>query len=263
MAPANVEMVHETVDLLAGNPLETPAGEVTMTIDYVRFARVLERSAEVAGTVGISASVKRNYDEKVAAAAAEYLAAHRALANAERANEKEKGEGLAALARIDQPFRVARSVAAANLPALAVPPTLKTLDTDTDKRNAIRDLDSLLHDHETEGWAADLIAGDFGTQAATAIREINEWIAASGALQDAQEKRAKAYGPAYERYLPFKEIVRNAEGSSSRHYRRIHIRSNGQIAEDDPHAEAGTGATNTATTAAAAPATASTPKSTS
>ena len=76
-----------------------------MTIDFVRLARIVEGLAEMAGTVGIHASVKRNEAEKLASLGGESPEAHAGLANCEErrmiatdrrpvhAGTREKGAG--------------------------------------------------------------------------------------------------------------------------------------------------------------------------
>ena len=76
--------------------------------------------------------------------------------------------------------------------------------------------------------------GPFGRKAADAVREVAEAIASSKTLDDAVKARAEAFGAAYERYLPFKDVVRATYGASSARYRRIHIRANGKLSVDDP-----------------------------
>lgn len=209
-------------------------------IDYERLERILTRCAAIAAMPDVDASVKRVYDEKLAGPAATFLTTHKALVNAETKAKKEGAEALAALEAIDQPYRKARAVAQEYVVDLALPETLKSLSTDTDKSNAIKDLLGILDEHDdAPGWAAELTdatkPGSFGALAPTTIREIDEGVGANAGVEKAQRDRAAAYGPAYERYLGFKNVVRNTYGSKSMHYRRIHIRKNGRLlVEEDP-----------------------------
>lgn len=206
-----------------------------MGIDYFRFDRILSRCGELAARPDVDVSVKRVHDERLVSEAAAFRAAHKAVKDADEKASSERGQALDALAKIDQPYRQARAVALQYVTDLAIPDTLKSLDTDTDRRDAIRDLQALLDDHDdAPGWAKDLTDGEFGRLAPDAIREIDEWIAANGDLETATNARAAAYGPAYERYLGFKDVVRQTYGSSSIHYRRIHVRRGGKLAVDDP-----------------------------
>ncbi len=205
-----------------------------MAIDYGRFDRILARSAEIAERADADASVKRVYSERFAEQAKAFRVAHKGAKNAEKSASKERMEAFEALAKIDQPYLKARAVAKLYVTDLAIPDTLKQLDTDTERADAVRDLLNLLDDHDdAPGWAQELTSGEFGTLAPEAVREIQEWIHANGDLEKAIDARAAAYGPAYERYLGFKDVVRNTYTPSSVHYRRIHVRKDGKLAVDD------------------------------
>ena len=202
-----------------------------MEIDYSTFFRVLTRAEEVATEPDVKPSVKRVYDERTHASAMDFRTAHESLATAETSAAKEGAEGRAALKAIDGPYRTARAVAFSYVPTLLLPSTLKQQPTDTDKMNAIRSLLRELDDRdESEPWAAEQLAGDFGRLAPDTIREIEEWIQANKDLQRARDARIASVGLAHERFVAFKDVVRQAYGSKSRQYKRIHLRS----AADDP-----------------------------
>jgi hypothetical protein len=206
-----------------------------MDIDYTTFNRLLVRAEEVATEPDANASVKRVYDDRTHEPAMVFRNAHTALGSAETKAKKETGEGRAALAAIDSPYRVTRSAALSFVPSLTLPSTLKQQPTDTDKMLAIR---SLLREldarDETEAWAAAELAGEFGRLAPDTIREIEEWVQANKDLQHARDARASATGLAYERFLAFKDVVRQAYGSKSRQYKRIHLRSAAEEPEPEP-----------------------------
>ncbi len=207
-----------------------------MGIDYPRFGRVLSRAAELAAREDVDPNVKRMYDERLATEATAFHATDTGLKNAEVVAKKEHGEALGALVQIDQPYRKARVVTVQYVDDLAIPKTLKSLSTDTDKRDAIRTLVEILDAHDDEpGWAADLMAGDFGRLAPIAIREVSEWIDANGNLEKAVRARMDAYSAAYDRFLRFRDVVRETYTPSSIHYRRLLVRSNGKLAVDDPN----------------------------
>jgi len=161
---------------------------------------------------------------------------------AESAWAKESTEAIKALNNLDQPFREARAVVAAYLPNEVLPDTLKALSTDTDKQRAIESLLTISDKNHEQAWAANLLAGDFGVRAPTTITELRESVAANKVLSKAKADRAKAFGPAYEQYLAFKWVVREALGSKSKQYKRIHVRGSFSSGPTEP------------TTAAAAPA---------
>lgn len=196
-----------------------------MTIDYERFARVITRSIEVGNEPDANAIVVTVFKETLADAAAGYLAAEAAVSTEMAAFAKENREALEALASLDAPYRVARAAVLAMLPGTNLPDTLKSQPTDTDKLNAIARLIDLIDDHVGEEWADLLLGGEFGTKAAQATQELSESIASNKALSKAKGDRAAAYGPTYERYLRFKQVVRNAYGPGSKQYRRIHLRA--------------------------------------
>ena len=119
----------------------------------------------------------------------------------------------------------------AYVPTLIVPDTLKRQPTDTDKVSAVEDLLDAIDDHVGEKWADEALSGEFGTMAPKFIKEMSESITASKSLSAARETRASAYGPAYEKYLAFKRVVREAHGPTSKEYQRIHLRA--KTAADD------------------------------
>jgi hypothetical protein len=194
-------------------------------LDYDRLVRVLTRSKELGEAAGGNASVTLAYTDLLRAPATAYLAAHDRLTRAESAAKKESSEAATAIASFDLPYSLARMVIRGYLPSEVLPDTLKALATDTDRKNAIIKIRNVLEEHRAEPWALTLLTGDFGTRADDVIREVTEWIAANGDLDEGVKARAAAYGPAYEQYLAFKGIVRQAHGASSTQYERIHIRS--------------------------------------
>ena len=202
--------------------------------NYGRFQRVLLRSSETKAEVGMKASVVRVYEETLRPAAEVYLAAHSATTKAESAFRKATKEASKALVTFDAPYREARSVVRAFAPETVLPDTLKAQPTDTDQLNAITTLVSTLNDHSGEAWADEIAQGEFGQLAATTVVKLNAAIAADKQLASARAARAAAYGPAYERYVRFKGVVRNALGSKSRQYKRIHLRATSSASDDAP-----------------------------
>lgn len=209
------------------------------TIDYSRFQRMLLRSAEVAAEAGMKVSVVRVHNETLKPAADAFLAAHEAVRKAETAFRKENKEAVDALAMIDVPYKEARSVVRAFAPETVLPVALRSQPTDTDKLDAIEKLIHTLGDHGSQPWAIEIAQGEVGQRAAVTVKELNEAIAANKGLAQARVARAAAYEPAYERYLRFKRVVRDALGSRSRQYKRIHLRAPGSApAEDAPETRA-------------------------
>ncbi|UJR79135.1 hypothetical protein [Sandaracinus amylolyticus] len=197
-----------------------------MQIDYPRLMRLLTRCEELATATDTDPAVARVHRERLAPEAGAFRSAYDALPAAETTSATERREAHAALDRIDQPFRKARAIAKAYVSELSTPDTLKTLRTDTDRLLAIEALLDTLEERAEGGaeWAREELAGAFGTLAPDVIRELGEVVAADAQLSSARDARARAYGPAYERYLHFKNVVRQAYGARSPQYRRIHIR---------------------------------------
>ena len=203
-------------------------------INFGRFNRIMLRCVEAGTEAGMKASVTRMYEETLRPALEVYLAAHSAVAKAETALRKEHKEATDALITIDAPYREARSVVRAFAPETVLPDTLKAQPTDTDQLNAIKTLVGTLDEHSGQAWADEITQGEFGQHAAATVKELNEAIAADKQLASAREARAAAYGPAYERYLRFKGVVRNALGAKSRQYKRIHLRAASSASDDAP-----------------------------
>jgi len=196
-----------------------------LNIDYDRFTRILTRCAELATDPAqppiLGSVYKAMAEEKIT----KFLTASKKVDAALTAFAKENREALKALDALDAPYRVARAAVLAVLPEAVLPDTLKSQPTDTDKLNAIERLLDVIDDNAGKPWADTLLQGPFGQQAPGTIKEINEAITASTARSAALTDRAAAYGPAYEVYLAFKRVVRNACGPGSKEYRRIHLRA--------------------------------------
>ena len=180
-----------------------------------------------------------------------FRAAHQAVSAAETSFSKEGSEARSALAELDAPYREARRVVLAFAPETKLPDTLKSQKTDTDQLNAIEALLDVLDEHTVQAWADEQAQSEFGTKAAGTVKELNEAIGANKLLSEAREARARSYGPAYERYLRFKRVVRDALGSKSKQYKRIHLRGAAAGKAEDSRAEpvapAGAGGTVTPT----------------
>ncbi len=194
-------------------------------VDLDKMARLLVRCEEIALAPNAKPMVKLTYMGVLEERAHAFMDANRAVVKIESLQAKEMREANVALERLDQPYREARSVVKAFVPTAKVPATLKQLTTDTDRLQAIGGLLDVLKEYESHGWAGELMGGVFGQTATSTMNEVAEGIAASRALADARKTRAEALEPAYEAYLRFKRVVRDAMGSKSLEYRRIHVRS--------------------------------------
>jgi hypothetical protein len=212
-----------------------------VSIDYGRFARLITRSIEIADEVDANPIVVSVFKETLAEDATTYLALNTAVSKAMTDFAKENREALEALRSLDAPYLVARSAVAAILPGADVPETLKSQPTDTDKLNAVGLLIDVIDDHVGKEWADKLLAGEFGTKGLQTVKELEEAIDANKAVAKAKTDRATAYGPTYEKFLRFKQVVRNAYGPSSKQYKRLHIRQ--AAGSDTPPPAGGTGGT--------------------
>lgn len=207
-----------------------------MSIDYERLMRCLYRCKEIADEDGMSPVIAAVYKEALEGPATAFLSADAALVKATVAHEKGRKEARTALAKLDAPYRVARSAVRALRPETAkeLPDTLKSLPTDTDQLNAITKLLGIVGDYAGSPWADAILSGAFGVMAAATIKEINEEITANKALSAAKAARAAAYGPAYEKFIGFKRVVRNACGPGSKQYKRLHLRASSGAGDEAP-----------------------------
>lgn len=203
-------------------------------LNYELLYRILVRCHEIRDEEGMKANVVRVYDGVLKDKASTYVEAHQAVTKAESANRKENKEADEALLVLDKPYKEVRTEVLAWVPTAVLPETLKALHTDTDKLTAIEALLDVIDEHGKEPWAVALLAGDFATTAAKTVKEINEAIASDKALASAKLTRAAAHGPAYEAHLPFKRVVREALGPTSKQYRRIHVRGSSAKSDDAP-----------------------------
>ena len=205
-----------------------------MGIDHPRFWRVTERSMTLVERDDVIPIVRTVYNDKLAPHATRYKAAHEALEDAEKARAKEKDEALVALAKIDQPYKEARTALNNYIDDLAVPKSLKSRKTAVDKLAAITRVHELIErNKEAHQWARDLAAGAFGRLAPEVIREVQEWIHSHGDYEKAVRERAAAYEAAYPAFLGFRKQVEASYGDNSVHYRNLVVRSSGKLEVDD------------------------------
>lgn len=223
------------------------------SIDYPRFLRLVKRSQRLAAKPDVNNLVKVIFDAKFAAPAQRYTNAYAALVDMEAKQRKERREALGILEDIDQPYKEARHVVAAFVKDLAIPLTLKSISTATDKLTAIERLLEIVDAHapeegeegegagegdSAESWAQAVLASPFGQLAPVAIREISEWTDADDELEKAVRERAAAFTEAWPRFLEFRRQVRLSYGQNSIHHRRLVVRATGRLAiekdeEDD------------------------------
>jgi hypothetical protein len=197
-------------------------------IDHDRFNRVLTRCAELAAEPGMKQSIVRVHTDILKDASDHFRSAHWDVQQAQTAYGEKSADAERVLAALDAPYRETRSVVLAFVPAAKLPDTLKVQPTDTDRQNAIESLRKVLDSHTGKPWADEQKIGEFGQQAPAALVVLSKAIATNNALADARHARTVAYDAAYERYLRFKQVVRDALGQSSKHYKRIHLRRSSQ-----------------------------------
>lgn len=194
-------------------------------LNYAHLNRLLLRAEEVANEPGMNPVVKSIYDHTLKPKAEPYRAAFNAIAAAQSKSKKEGNEAETAVKALEPHYKTARSAVLAIEPSTVLPKTLSAQTTDTDTLYAIEQLIDAVDDYVGQTWADKLLSGDFGTASKKAVSELVESIAANKDLSTAINDRAKAFGPAYEAFIPFKRVVRDACGPSSKQYRRLHMRA--------------------------------------
>jgi hypothetical protein len=195
------------------------------SIDYARFALVLQRCKEIAGDSSASPQLKAAYRDMLQAAAERYLLVHDRATHAERGFERQNGKFFEAMTALDPLYVISRSVVKEYFPDAGLPPNLLELASLFEKAAAVETLLNIIDDtFVDESWAAKEINSQFARKAPSLIRELGEAVIASSELASALETRSVAYGPAFERHLVFKRIVRQHAGPHSGQYQSIHWR---------------------------------------
>lgn len=195
------------------------------SIDYARFALVLQRCKEVAENQSASAQVRAAYQDVLSTASDVYLVAHAKAAVAEREFEEQNSHFSEAMTALDEPYCAARMAVKEHFPDAGLPPSLAECATLFDKAIAVETLLNILDDSFIdESWAAKEANSPFARKAPVIVRELGETVMLSPSLMTKLDERAVAYGPAFERHLIFKRVVRQATGPASGQYQSIHWR---------------------------------------
>jgi hypothetical protein len=198
---------------------------MTKRIRFPLLVRLLLRAAEIAEEQGMAKEVTRVYSDVLAPVAVPFCKLHDAVVLAET-TVTQKGIQVARSQDVFDPvYRGTRSVVLAFAPGTVLPDTLKVQPTDTDVLYGLATLVSIVKARAGEPWADELMEGQFGTVGAELEAALKESIAARKALAAARQQRVNAYGPAYDRYMAFKHVVRDVLGTSSVQYRRLHPRA--------------------------------------
>jgi len=198
---------------------------MTNRTTYQLLYRLLNRAEEVATEPDISASIFHVYTSVLAPVSTVFVDKHEAVALCESKAGAAKVRAANTLALFEPLYREARAVVLAFEPTTSLPDTLKSLSTDTDIVAAITTLTKIVKSYEAEVWAKGQLNGVFGSLGPKLIAELKESTAASKALIKARQERAASYAPAYDKYLSFKRVVRNAMGSSSPQHMRLRLRA--------------------------------------
>jgi len=208
-----------------------------MNIEFRVFARLATRILEIVNAPDANPVLCAVYQASCEQVFTRYLNAHTAVDDATtRASEATtRVEG--GLEKMEQQFRIGRSALATISPDTKLPDTLKSQPTDTDKRTATLRLIELITPHAGQAWADALLQGTFHQTALDYVERLNASITAQNALQSAKTERAAAFEPAWGPYINFKRLVRDTLGSTSRQYRRIHVRSASSAEEESTTAE--------------------------
>lgn len=195
------------------------------SIDYARFALVLQRCKEVAEDQSATVQIRKAYQEVLSTASGMYLSAHARAAEAERDFEQRNGHFGEAMSALDAPYCAVRMVVKEHFPDAGLPPSLLDCPTLFEKAMAVETLLNILDDSFIdESWAAKEANTVFAKKAPGIVRELGEAVMLSPSVVAKLDERAVAYGPAFERHLVFKRAVRQAAGPASGQYQSIHWR---------------------------------------
>jgi hypothetical protein len=195
------------------------------SIDYARFALVLKRCKEVAEDQSATAQVRAAYHDVLSAASAMFLSAHVKAAEAEQEFERRNSHFAEAMGALDAPYCAVRVVVKEHFPDAGLPPSLLDCPTLFEKAIAVETLLNILDDSFIdESWAAKEANNPFAKRAPGIVRELGEAVMLSPSLLAKLDERSVAYGPAFERHLIFKRVVRQANGPASGQYQSIHWR---------------------------------------
>jgi hypothetical protein len=217
-----------------------------MALEYDFIYRVLTRAAEVAAEPGMNICVINAYDGLLKGPSQAFCKAHEDVIDAMSSYGRDTRDAVEAFDVLDMHYKLARTMVLAFVPGTVLPDTLRSLTTDTDKLNAIKSILGALNKHVGEKWADDILAGDFGVQGPKAAKDLTDAIASNMALANARDSRAEAYGPAYEKLLLFRRVVRDALGARSKQYKRLQLKQRKKAADEEqgaaPPVEGATGA---------------------
>lgn len=210
-----------------------------MAIDYVKFNRLVERIAEIAGAPGVSPVLATVYQHTTMVPLSRFATAHVAVDNAtSRHNLAAKGLETR-LEDMSRHSNTALAVLAIVQPQTKLPDPLKSQPTDTDQRQMLQRLLGILGDHAGEAWADALLQGDFGTQAPEYVQFLTDSIQAGNDLQAARKERAESFDPAWQAFVGYKRLVRSFFGPAARQYKRLHVRTVAGGEEDEAPPEEG------------------------
>lgn len=208
-----------------------------MKFEFSIFARLCSRCRDIILEVGAPAVLVNIYQTATGQALDGFTTAMRSVKLA-RTRYKKAVKGMnERLEEMDGLFQSARAAVAAIDPETELPATLKSQRTDTDKRDALKELVDELVDRTGEAWADDLRQGEFGQKAAATIQALDEAIAAANALQKAQGARVAAYEAAWPAFVSFRRLVKSALGASSNQHQRLRVRKGGKLEVEEGEGE--------------------------
>jgi hypothetical protein len=215
-------------------------------LEFDFIYRILTRAAEVASEPGMNICVVNAYDGLLKGPSDVFCKAHQDVCDALSSYRKDTRDAVEAFDVFDTHYKLARTMVRAFVPEKILPDTLRSLTADTDKLIAVGSLLGTLSKHAGEKWADDILAGEFGVQGPKVMKDLEDAIASNKALAEARDARAEAYGPAYEKLVVFRRVVRAALGSRSKQYKRLQLKQRKSAAPEEqgakPPAEGSTGA---------------------
>lgn len=208
-------------------------------VDYTRFYRLVDRVKEVRVAPGAPPLVVIVYQRATEAPLARFSTAHVGVDDATTRLNQANDEIAKNIEAMKRYSNTALAVIAALLPQTKLPGPLTAQATDTDRRQMLQRLFTIITPHAGEDWADELLQGDFGTLGTLFIGYLNDAIQAANDLQAAKTERAASFEPAWQAFIAFRRVVRSQFGPKARQHRRLQVRKVESDEEDETPPEEG------------------------
>lgn len=208
-------------------------------VDYARFHRLAGRAQEVRDAPGAPVLIVAVYQRSAATPLARFTTAHAGVDDATTRLNHANGEIAKNIEAMKRHSNTALAAIAAVLPETKLPGPLSTQATDTDRRQMLQRVFTILTPFAGEDWADELLQGEFGTLGTQFIGYLNDAIQAANDLQAARAERAAAFEPAWQAFIAFRRLVRSKYGVAARQHRRLQVRKVDADEEDEAPPEEG------------------------